>query len=148
MCNVHAGQEGTIAAPAEAAQSTKNTSDLLRRWKEYATSFKDGMKAEPPPMSDAEVGLRNDKIKIDDFQDKVMTASRKVCAQPNSAAFPAMPQMLDVTPSLSIANCFGFLRSHFLLAIWPTWMCASFQKDSSSFPSEAPMARKALASIL
>ena len=35
-----AGQEGTIAAPAEAAQSTKNTSDLLRRWKEYATSFK------------------------------------------------------------------------------------------------------------
>ena len=42
-CDWHAwatGQEGTIAAPAEAAQSTKNTSDLLRRWKEYATSFK------------------------------------------------------------------------------------------------------------
>ena len=74
----YAGQEGTIAAPAEAAQSTKNTSDLLRRWKEYATSFKDGLKAEPPAMGDAEVGLRNEKIKIDDFQDKVMTASRKV----------------------------------------------------------------------
>ena len=29
-------------APAEAAQSTKNTSDLLRRWKEYATSFRVG----------------------------------------------------------------------------------------------------------
>ncbi len=73
-----AGQEGTIAAPAEAAQSTKNTSDLLRRWKEYATSFKDNLKSEPAPMSDVEVGLRNEKIKIDDFQDKVMTASRKV----------------------------------------------------------------------
>ncbi|CAL8464753.1 g4288 [Coccomyxa elongata] len=71
------GQEGTIVAPAEAAQSTKNTSDLLRRWKEYATSFKDNLKSEPAPMSDAEIGLRNEKIKIDDFQDKVMTASRK-----------------------------------------------------------------------
>ena len=39
---VCAGQEATIAAPAEAAQSTKNTSDLLRRWKEYATSFRVG----------------------------------------------------------------------------------------------------------
>ncbi|EIE22906.1 hypothetical protein COCSUDRAFT_66447 [Coccomyxa subellipsoidea C-169] len=71
------GQEGTIAAPAEAAQSTKNTSDLLRRWKEYATSFKDNLKSEPAPMSEAEVSLRNEKIKIDDFQDKVMAASRK-----------------------------------------------------------------------
>ena len=35
-----AGQEATIVAPAEAAQSTKTTSDLLRRWKEYATSFR------------------------------------------------------------------------------------------------------------
>lgn len=78
LLDLGAGQEGTIAAPAEAAQSTKNTSDLLRRWKEYATSFKDNLKSEPAPMSDAEVGLRNEKIKIDDFQDKVMTASRKV----------------------------------------------------------------------
>lgn len=29
-------------------------------------------------MSEAEVSLRNEKIKIDDFQDKVMAASRKV----------------------------------------------------------------------
>lgn len=73
-----AGQEATITAPAEAAQSTKHTSDLLRRWKEYATSFKEGLKTEPPPMSEQEIDLRNEKIKIDDFQDKIMTASRKV----------------------------------------------------------------------
>jgi hypothetical protein len=81
ICHVFssAGQEATIAAPAEAAQSTKHTSDLLRRWKEYATSFKEGLKAEPLPMSDDEVALRNEKIKIDEFQEKIMAASRKVC---------------------------------------------------------------------
>ena len=53
---MRAGQEGAIAAPAEAAQSTKATSDLLRRFKEYATSVKEGMKAEPAPLTDEEDG--------------------------------------------------------------------------------------------
>lgn len=77
-----AGQEGAIAAPAEAAQSTKHTSDLLRRFKEYATSVKEGMKAEPPPLTDEETMLRNEKIRVDDFQEKMIGASRKVCRRP------------------------------------------------------------------
>ena len=76
-----AGQEGAIAAPAEAAQSTKHTSDLLRRFKEYATSVKEGMKAEPPPLTEEETALRNEKIRVDDFQEKLINASRKVCVQ-------------------------------------------------------------------
>lgn len=75
-----AGQEGAIAAPAEAAQSTKHTSDLLRRFKEYATSVKEGMKAEPAALTDEETALRNEKIRVDDFQEKLIHASRKVCA--------------------------------------------------------------------
>ena len=79
-----AGQEGAIAAPAEAAQSTKHTSDLLRRFKEYATSVKEGMKAEPAALTDEETALRNEKIRVDDFQEKLIHASRKVgrLAQP------------------------------------------------------------------
>jgi len=73
------GQEGAITAPAEAAQSTKHTSDLLRRFKEYATSVKENMKAEPPPLTDEETMLRNEKIRVDDFQEKMIDASRKVC---------------------------------------------------------------------
>lgn len=72
------GQEGAITAPAEAAQSTKHTSDLLRRFKEYATSVKENMKAEPPPLTDEETMLRNEKIRVDDFQEKMIDASRKV----------------------------------------------------------------------
>ena len=75
------GQEGAITAPAEAAQSTKHTSDLLRRFKEYATSVKEGMKAEPPPLTEEETALRNEKIRVDDFQEKLINASRKVCVQ-------------------------------------------------------------------
>ena len=45
-----AGQEGAIAAPAEAAQSTKHTSDLLRRFKEYATSVKEVTMKIPHPF--------------------------------------------------------------------------------------------------
>ncbi len=75
------GQEGAITAPSEAAQSTKHTSDLLRRFKEYATSVKEGMKAEPPPLTDEETTLRNEKIRVDDFQEKLINASRKVCGQ-------------------------------------------------------------------
>ncbi|CAL5229150.1 g12424 [Coccomyxa viridis] len=71
------GQEGAITAPSEAAQSTKHTSDLLRRFKEYATSVKEGMKAEPPPLTDEETTLRNEKIRVDDFQEKLINASRK-----------------------------------------------------------------------
>ena len=84
-----AGQEGAIAAPAEAAQSTRHTSDLLRRFKEYATSVKEGMKAEPAPLTDAETALRNEKIRVDDFQEKLIHASRKVrasSAQPRSCS--------------------------------------------------------------
>ena len=73
-----AGQEGAITAPAEAAQSTKQTGDLLRRFKEYATSVKEGMRAEPPALTDEETALRNEKIRVDDFQDKMIHASRKV----------------------------------------------------------------------
>ena len=75
---MRAGQEGAITAPAEAAQSTKHTSDLLRRFKEYATSVKEGMKAEPPPLTEEETALRNEKIRVDDFQEKLIHASRKV----------------------------------------------------------------------
>lgn len=84
---MRAGQEGAIAAPAEAAQSTKATSDLLRRFKEYATSVKEGMKAEPAPLTDEETALRNEKIRVDDFQDKLIHASRKVCTLAQSCAF-------------------------------------------------------------
>ena len=82
-----AGQEGAIAAPAKAAQSTKATSDLLRRFKEYATSVKEGMKAEPAPLTDEETALRNEKIRVDDFQDKLIHASRKVRTLARSCAF-------------------------------------------------------------
>ena len=41
-------------------------------------TLQDGLKAEPPPLTEAESGLRNEKIAIDDFQDKVANASRKV----------------------------------------------------------------------
>ena len=39
----------------------------------------EGLKPEPPPLSEAEAGLRNEKIAVDDFGDKVAHASRKVC---------------------------------------------------------------------
>ena len=42
----------------------------------------EGMKAEPPPLSEAETGLRNEKIAVDDFGDKVADASRKVRVKP------------------------------------------------------------------
>ena len=36
------------------------------------------MKAEPPPLTDEETALRNEKIRVDDFQEKLVHASRKV----------------------------------------------------------------------
>ncbi len=36
------------------------------------------MKAEPPPLTDEETMLRNEKIRVDDFQEKMIDASRKV----------------------------------------------------------------------
>ena len=43
-----------------------------------ARAPQEGLKAEPPPLTEAESGLRNEKIAIDDFQEKVANASRKV----------------------------------------------------------------------
>ena len=40
--------------------------------------MKEGMKAEPAPLTDEETALRNEKIRVDDFQDKLIHASRKV----------------------------------------------------------------------
>jgi hypothetical protein len=37
----------------------------------------EGLRPEPPPLSEAEAGLRNEKIAVDDFGDKVASASRK-----------------------------------------------------------------------
>ena len=46
-----------------------------------AICVQEGLKPEPPPLSEAETGLRNEKIAVDDFGDKVAHASRKVrCA--------------------------------------------------------------------
>jgi hypothetical protein len=41
------GQERAVTMPTEAAQSTKNTSDLLRRFKELNTSIKSHAELEP-----------------------------------------------------------------------------------------------------
>ena len=40
--------------------------------------MKEGMRAEPPALTDEETALRNEKIRVDDFQDKMIHASRKV----------------------------------------------------------------------
>ncbi|KAK9835396.1 hypothetical protein WJX81_006991 [Elliptochloris bilobata] len=70
------GSEGAIPAPAEAAKSTKATGDLLRRFKELGQSMRNDYK-EPPPLDDAETNLRNAKLSVEEFQEKVMAASRK-----------------------------------------------------------------------
>ncbi|KAK9805542.1 hypothetical protein WJX72_004051 [[Myrmecia] bisecta] len=70
------GQDRAIPAPFEAAQSTKNTSDLLRRFKEMGQSYRNEYK-EPPALPDDEVNLRNERLVIDEFAEKVAIASRK-----------------------------------------------------------------------
>ncbi len=54
---LHAGSEGAIPAPAQAAQSTKATGDLLRRFKELGQSVRNDYK-EPPALDDNETMLR------------------------------------------------------------------------------------------
>ena len=113
-----AGQEGAIAAPAEAAQSTKHTGDLLRRFKEYATSVKEGMKAEPPPLTEEETALRNEKIRVDDFQEKLIHASRKVCVHmywcPCMCRSKGKRLEYREDPGLITARAYGSLFRHSL----------------------------------
>ena len=52
-----AGQERSIPAPSEAAQSTKASGDLLRRFKEMKQSLTNELQ-EAPVLTDAEVALR------------------------------------------------------------------------------------------
>ena len=52
-----AGQERSIPAPSEAAQSTKASGDLLRRFKELRESLRNEY-SEPPSLSQSEVDLR------------------------------------------------------------------------------------------
>lgn len=52
-----AGQDRGIPGPAEAAQSTKASGDLLRRFKEMGQAVRNDYR-EPPILSDTEVGLR------------------------------------------------------------------------------------------
>ena len=52
-----AGSDRTIPAPAEAAQPTSKTGDLLRRLKELGQSVRNDYK-EPPVLSEIETRLR------------------------------------------------------------------------------------------
>ena len=55
--SVSPGQDRAIPGPTEAAQSTKSTGDLLRRFKEMGQSVRNDYR-EPPVLSDTEVHLR------------------------------------------------------------------------------------------
>jgi sorting nexin-1/2 len=70
------GSEGTGITPTEAAQSTKHTSDLLRRFKEMGLSMKQEYR-EPAVLDQQETDLRNARLVMDEFADKVAVASRK-----------------------------------------------------------------------
>ena len=52
ICLVVAGQERSIPAPSEAAQSTKASGDLLRRFKELRESLRNEYSEPPSPVTD------------------------------------------------------------------------------------------------
>lgn len=67
------GQDSAAPSPTEAATNTKHTSDLLRRFKELTVKES----TDPAALDQPEIDLRNEKLVIDEFLEKVAAASRK-----------------------------------------------------------------------
>ncbi|KAL3145148.1 hypothetical protein ABBQ38_001750 [Trebouxia sp. C0009 RCD-2024] len=67
------GQDPAAPSPTEAATNTKHTSDLLRRFKELTVKEP----KDPAGLDQPEIDLRNEKLMVDEFLEKVAAASRK-----------------------------------------------------------------------
>lgn len=67
------GQDPAGPSPTEAATNTKHTSDLLRRFKELTVKEP----KDPAGLDQPEIDLRNEKLVVDEFLEKVAAASRK-----------------------------------------------------------------------
>ncbi|DBB03248.1 TPA: hypothetical protein ACH3X3_010645 [Trebouxia sp. C0006] len=67
------GQDPAAPSPTEAATNTKHTSDLLRRFKELTVKEP----KDPAAFDQPEIDLRNEKLVVDEFLEKVAAASRK-----------------------------------------------------------------------
>ncbi|DBA90824.1 hypothetical protein WJX77_010125 [Trebouxia sp. C0004] len=67
------GQDPAAPSPTEAATNTKHTSDLLRRFKELTVKEP----KDPAALDQPETDLRNEKLVVDEFLEKVAAASRK-----------------------------------------------------------------------
>lgn len=67
------GQDPAAPSPTEAATNTKHTSDLLRRFKELTVKEP----KDPGALDQPEIDLRNEKLLVDEFLEKVAAASRK-----------------------------------------------------------------------
>eukprot|EP00884_Botryococcus_braunii_P021551 jgi/Botrbrau1/807/Bobra.0352s0004.1 len=70
------GQERVIPLPTEAAQSAKASNDVLRYLKEGVTALKVDFK-DVQASSEDETLLRNERVEVEEFQERVVRASRK-----------------------------------------------------------------------
>eukprot|EP00887_Chlorella_sp_A99_P004757 scaffold4.g4757.t1 len=70
------GSDSSVPSASEAAQNARNTSDLLRRFKELGERMKQEYR-QPPVLADDEVKLREEKAAIEEYAEKLAAASRK-----------------------------------------------------------------------
>ncbi|KAK9866902.1 hypothetical protein WJX84_001593 [Apatococcus fuscideae] len=70
------GSESAIPNPSDAARSTRHTGDLLRRFKELRLDVRQEYQ-EQPALTQAEIDLRNERMLVEELQEKLANASRK-----------------------------------------------------------------------
>ncbi|EFN57618.1 hypothetical protein CHLNCDRAFT_142705 [Chlorella variabilis] len=70
------GSDSSVPTTVEAQQNARNTSDLLRRFRELGERMRQEYKA-PPVLQDQEVKLREQRAGVEEYADKLAAASRR-----------------------------------------------------------------------